>query len=313
MIDNIISTGVANGIERLYNENIDAAQIQIQKTRVEFEGDYTVVVFPFLRLSKKKPEDTANELGEFLKNNLKEIKGYNVIKGFLNLVVSDEYWISAFQNAVNEKNFGIKTKTGGTPVVIEYSSPNTNKPLHLGHVRNNLLGWSLAEILKASGKKVYKVNLVNDRGIHICKSMLAWQKWGNGKTPQNSGMKGDKLVGDFYVLFDKEYKKEIAGLVSQGMKEEEAAQKAPLILEAKAMLKKWEEGDPGVRKLWAMMNGWVYEGFDITYKRLGIDFDKIYYESDTYLLGKKLVEEGLEKKVFHKNLQYGLVFQFLHQ
>ena len=300
MIDNIISTGVANGIERLYNENIDAAQIQIQKTRVEFEGDYTVVVFPFLRLSKKKPEDTANELGEFLKNNLKEIKGYNVIKGFLNLVVSDEYWISAFQNAVNEKNFGIKTKTGGTPVVIEYSSPNTNKPLHLGHVRNNLLGWSLAEILKASGKKVYKVNLVNDRGIHICKSMLAWQKWGNGKTPQNSGMKGDKLVGDFYVLFDKEYKKEIAGLVSQGMKEEEAAQKAPLILEAKAMLKKWEEGDPGVRKLWAMMNGWVYEGFDITYKRLGIDFDKIYYESDTYLLGKKLVEEGLEKKVFHK-------------
>jgi arginyl-tRNA synthetase len=300
MIDNIISTGVANGIERLYNEKIDAAQIQIQKTRVEFEGDYTVVVFPFLRLSKKKPEDTANELGEFLKNNLKEIKGYNVIKGFLNLVVSDEYWISAFQNAVNEKNFGIKTKTGGTPVVIEYSSPNTNKPLHLGHVRNNLLGWSLAEILKASGKKVYKVNLVNDRGIHICKSMLAWQKWGNGKTPQNSGMKGDKLVGDFYVLFDKEYKKEIAGLVSQGMKEEEAAQKAPLILEAKAMLKKWEEGDPGVRKLWAMMNGWVYEGFDITYKRLGIDFDKIYYESDTYLLGKKLVEEGLEKKVFHK-------------
>jgi arginyl-tRNA synthetase len=300
MINEIISTGVIKGIEALYGKKVEMSQVQVQKTRAEFEGDYTVVVFPFLRFSKKKPEDTAAELGEFLKENLTEIGNYNVIKGFLNLVVSDEYWLSAFQNAVKEENFGIAAKPEGSPVVIEYSSPNTNKPLHLGHVRNNLLGWSLAEILKASGKKVYKVNLVNDRGIHICKSMLAWQKWGKGVTPQSSGIKGDKLVGDFYVMFDKEYKKEIAELVSQGMKEDEAVQKSPLLLEAKAMLKKWEEGDPEVRKLWATMNGWVYEGFDVTYKRLGIDFDKIYYESDTYLLGKKLVDEGLEKGVFYK-------------
>ncbi len=300
MIEKIISEALIKGIDFLYKQKADISQVQIQKTRPEFEGDYTAVVFPFLRFSKKKPEDTASELGVYLKNNLDEIESFNVIKGFLNLTVSDEYWLKFFRDASNDKNFGIAAKREGAPVVIEYSSPNTNKPLHLGHVRNNLLGWSLAQILKAAGQNVYKVNLVNDRGIHICKSMLAWQKWGNGKTPANTGIKGDKLVGDFYVLFDKEYKKEIAQLVSQGMKEEEAAQKAPLMVEAKAMLKKWEEGDAQVRKLWAEMNGWVYEGFDLTYKRLGIDFDKIYYESDTYLLGKKLVEEGLEKGVFYK-------------
>lgn len=297
MIETIIAGQVILGIEKLYGQIMDIKQVQIQKTRSEFEGDRTVVVFPFLRFSKKNPEQTANELGNYLQQEVSEIAAFNVIKGFLNLTVSNSYWGDFFKKNGDKVGYGKKTEYKGTPYVIEYSSPNTNKPLHLGHVRNNLLGWSVAEILKASGKRVYKVNLVNDRGIHICKSMLAWQKWGDGQTPESTGKKGDKLVGDFYVKFDKEYKKEITGLMASGMDKEEAAQKAPLLMKAKALLKKWETGDAEVRKLWATMNNWVYAGFDVTYKRLGIDFDKIYYESNTYLLGKKLVEEGLKKGV----------------
>ncbi len=300
MIEKILTEGLHKAIEQLYGQNVAPRTFQIQKTRPEFHGDLTIVVFPLLRISHKAPEITANEIGRWLQENLKEVTGFNVIKGFLNLEISDDYWFSFFQTAARDRQFGFQPERNEPPVVIEYSSPNTNKPLHLGHVRNNLLGWSVAEILKATGKKVVKVNLVNDRGIHICKSMLAWQKWGKGKTPENSGMKGDKLVGDFYVLFDKEYKKQVAELMAQGMDEKEAAQKAPLILEAKEMLVKWEAGDEQVRSLWKEMNRWVYDGFDATYRRMGIDFDKIYYESETYLLGKALVNEGLKKGVFYK-------------
>jgi len=300
MIESKLAKALKDAVKTLYNQEVQPDIFQIQKTRPEFDGDLTVVVFPLLRFSHKAPEATAKELGQWLTGHLEEITTYNVIKGFLNLEISDSYWLSFFRLVSGNKNFGFKPQDDKPPVVIEYSSPNTNKPLHLGHVRNNLLGWSVAEILKASGKKVFKVNLVNDRGIHICKSMLAWQKWGNGKTPENSGQKGDKLVGDFYVLFDKKYKEEVAKLVAEGMDEKEAAQKAPLIQEAKAMLVKWENGDEEVRKLWKEMNNWVYAGFDVTYKRMGIDFDKIYYESDTYLLGKALVNEGLEKGIFYQ-------------
>ncbi len=300
MIESKLAEALTKAIKILYRQEVQPETFQIQKTRPEFEGDFTIVVFPLLRLSHKAPEVTAGELGQWLVEQLEEITGFNVIKGFLNLEIADTYWFSFFKSAAGEENFGFKPPQNRPPVVIEYSSPNTNKPLHLGHVRNNLLGWSVAEILKADGKTVKKVNLVNDRGIHICKSMLAWQKWGHGKTPETSGQKGDKLVGDFYVLFDKEYKKQIAALVKQGMDEKEAAQKAPLILQAKEMLVKWEAGDEEVRKLWKEMNGWVYAGFDATYKRMGIDFDKIYYESETYLPGKVLINEGLEKGVFYK-------------
>ncbi len=300
MIESKLAEALTKAVKALYRQQVQPGIFQIQKTRPEFEGDLTVVVFPLLRLSHKAPEATADELGQWLMEQVEEIIGYNVIKGFLNMEINDAYWLSFFKSASGEKNFGFKPPLDEPPVVIEYSSPNTNKPLHLGHVRNNLLGWAVAEILKADGKKVMKVNLVNDRGIHVCKSMLAWQKWGKGKTPEASGQKGDKLVGDFYVLFDKKYKKQIAALVKQGMDEKEAAKKAPLILEAKAMLVKWEAGDKTVRKLWEEMNGWVYAGFDTTYKRMGVDFDKIYYESQTYLLGKVLVSQGLEKGIFFK-------------
>ncbi len=300
MIESKLAEALTNAVKTMYQQTVQPAIFQIQKTRPEFEGDLTVVVFPLLRLSRKAPETTASELGQWLADEMPEVTGFNVIKGFLNLEIADTYWFSFFKSASDNEKFGFKQQQNEPPVVIEYSSPNTNKPLHLGHVRNNLLGWSVAEILKASGKKVLKVNLVNDRGIHICKSMLAWQKWGDGKTPKSSGQKGDKLVGDFYVLFDKKYKEQIADLVKQGVDEKEAALKAPLILEAKAMLVKWEGGDEEIRKLWKEMNSWVYAGFDITYRQMGIDFDKIYYESETYLLGKALVNEGLEKGVFFK-------------
>ena len=273
--------------------------IQIQKTRKEFEGDYTVVVFPLLRASKKSPEATATELGEKIVATTPEIKSFNVIKGFLNLVIDASFWAARFQEIVMTKDYGMAPKTGRT-IMIEYSSPNTNKPLHLGHIRNNLLGYSVATILKANGHNVIKVNLVNDRGIHICKSMLAWQLYGNGETPESSGMKGDHLVGKYYVEFDKHYKEEIKSLVAEGMAEDEAKKKAPIMLQAQEMLRKWEAKDHDVYSLWETMNGWVYEGFDVTYKAMGVDFDKVYYESQTYLLGKSLVEDGLNKGVFFR-------------
>ena len=300
MIETLLANELSTAVETLYGQQLSPDTFQIQKTRPEFEGDLTLVVFPLLRVSRKAPEVTANEIGSFLVENSSEIESFNVIKGFLNLVIVDGYWLQFYHKNHADTTYGFQAENNEPPIVIEYSSPNTNKPLHLGHIRNNLLGWSVAEILKANGKKVAKVNLVNDRGIHICKSMLAWQKWGEGKTPENTGQKGDKLVGDFYVLFDQKYKQEVAQLVEKGMSKDEAAQKAPLLLEAKAMLKKWENNDKEIRQLWETMNGWVYKGFDATYRRLGIDFDKIYYESDTYLLGKALVEEGLEKGILFK-------------
>ncbi len=300
MIETLLADKLSEAVQTLYGQQLSPASFQIQKTRPEFEGDLTLVVFPLLRILRKAPEPTASELGNYLVEHSAEVVSFNVIKGFLNLVIADAYWLDFFNETHGDNTFGFQDENDEPPVVIEYSSPNTNKPLHLGHIRNNLLGWSVAQILKANGKKVAKVNLVNDRGIHICKSMLAWKKWGMGKTPENTGQKGDKLVGDFYVLFDKEYKKEIARLVKQGMPKDEAAKKAPLLLEAKTMLKKWETGDAEVRALWEKMNTWVYAGFDKTYLRLGIDFDNIYYESNTYLLGKALVEEGLEKGILFK-------------
>ena len=287
-IANIIAQSVVKGIKALYGQDVPAAQVQLQKTKKEFEGHLTLVVFPFLRTSKKSPEQTAQEIGEYLSQNEPAVAAFNVIKGLLNEINAEE-------------NYGIKTADESSPLVmIEYSSPNTNKPLHLGHIRNNLLGNALANIVAANGNKVVKTNIVNDRGIHICKSMLAWQKYGNGETPESSGKKGDHLVGDYYVAFDKHYKAEVAELEKQGMTKEEAEAKSPLMNEAREMLVKWEAGDPEVRALWAMMNNWVYDGFDETYKRLGVSFDKIYYESNTYLEGKEKVMEGLEKGFFYK-------------
>ena len=295
-IEEFITSVVARATEELYGVSDN---LQIQKTRKEFEGDYTVVVFPLLRASKKSPEATATELGEKIISTTPEISSFNVIKGFLNLVVDASFWASRFAEIVATENFGMAEPSGRT-IMIEYSSPNTNKPLHLGHIRNNLLGYSVATILKANGHNVIKVNLVNDRGIHICKSMLAWQLYGGGETPQSSGMKGDHLVGKYYVEFDKHYKAEVKALVAEGMSEEEAKKKAPIMLQAQEMLRKWEAKDPEVYTLWETMNGWVYEGFDVTYKALGVDFDKVYYESQTYLLGKSLVEDGLQKGVFFR-------------
>ncbi|MFA5419741.1 MAG: arginine--tRNA ligase [Bacteroidales bacterium] len=300
MIESIISELLSKATLELYGQMPPKTLIQIQKTRPEFTGDYTLVVFPLLKISKKNPEQTALELGKYFIDNSNEITDFNVIKGFLNLSVSNTYWMEFFNRILPDNGFGLSQSRDVGSVVIEYSSPNTNKPLHLGHVRNNLLGWSVAAILKANGLPVKKVNLVNDRGIHICKSMLAWQKWGQSATPETTGQKGDKLVGDYYVLFDREYKKEIKTLVDNGMKEDEAKNAAPVLLEAKQMLKKWEDGDDQVRKLWYEMNQWVYAGFDITYSRMGIDFDKVYYESETYLLGKALVEDGLQKGILFK-------------
>ena len=295
-IEAFISSIVARATEELYGTSDN---IQIQKTRKEFEGDYTVVVFPLLKASRKSPEATATELGEKIVATTPEIKSFNVIKGFLNLVIDSSFWSARFQEIAEAKDYGMATPSGRT-IMIEYSSPNTNKPLHLGHIRNNLLGYSVATILKANGHNVIKVNLVNDRGIHICKSMLAWQLYGGGETPASSGMKGDHLVGKYYVEFDKHYKAEVKELVAQGMSEDEAKKKAPIMLAAQEMLRKWEAKDEEVYSLWETMNGWVYEGFDVTYKAMGVDFDKVYYESQTYLLGKSLVEDGLKKGVFFR-------------
>ena len=295
-IEEFILSVVKRTTEELYGTSDN---IQIQKTRKEFEGDYTVVVFPLLRASRKSPEATATELGEKIVASTPEIKSFNVIKGFLNLVVDASFWATRFAEISAAEDYGMAPASGRT-IMIEYSSPNTNKPLHLGHIRNNLLGYSVATILKANGHNVIKVNLVNDRGIHICKSMLAWQLYGGGETPESSGMKGDHLVGKYYVEFDKHYQAEIKELVAQGFTEDEAKKQAPIMLQAQEMLRKWEAKDADIYALWQKMNGWVYEGFDVTYKAMGVDFDKVYYESETYLLGKSLVEDGLKKGVFFR-------------
>ena len=298
-IQNTIETKVKEGFLALYTTEIPS--VEFQATRKEFEGDITVVVFPMLRYKKGNPVQIGEDLGKYLVENVTEVTNYNVVKGFLNLVIEDAFYVNFFNAIYEDSTFGFTTaKENESAVLVEYSSPNTNKPLHLGHVRNNLLGFSVAEIIKAAGKKVYKTQIINDRGIHICKSMLAWEKFGNGETPTSTGLKGDKLVGNYYVKFDQEYKKEIAVLISDGKTEEEAKKQAPLILEAQEMLLKWEAGDQQVVDLWKEMNSWVYSGFDVTYKNLGVDFDTLYYESNTYLLGKDIIEEGIKSAVFHQ-------------
>ena len=308
-IESQITSAAQAAVKVLYGQDVPEKMVQLQKTRSNFEGNLTLVVFPFLKLSKKKPEETAQEIGDYLVANCKAVAKYNTVKGFLNLTVASAAWVELFNDINADEKYGEKPVTASSPLVmIEYSSPNTNKPLHLGHVRNNLLGWSLAQIMEANGNRVIKTNIVNDRGIHICKSMLAWLKWGNGITPETAGKKGDHLIGDFYVAFDKHYKEECTTLqeqyIKEGLSEKEAEEKAkneaPLIKEAHKMLVKWEQGDPEVRALWKKMNSWVYAGFDETYKALGVSFDKIYYESNTYLVGKKKVEEGLEKGLFFR-------------
>ena len=308
-IEQQIVNAAQAAVKTLYGQDVPEKMVQLQKTKREFEGNLTLVVFPFLKISHKKPEDTAQDLGQYIKDNCPAIADFNVVKGFLNLVIDKKAWIGLLNEMNANEKFGEKPVTADSPLVmIEYSSPNTNKPLHLGHVRNNLLGWSLAQIMEANGNKVVKTNIVNDRGIHICKSMLAWLKYGNGETPETSGKKGDHLIGDYYVAFDKHYREEVAQLkaqyIAEGMDDEAAEKKAkeesPLIKEAHEMLVKWEQNDPEVRALWKKMNDWVYAGFDETYKALGVDFDKIYYESNTYLVGKKKVEEGLQKGLFFR-------------
>ena len=301
-IEALISKAAGEAVKALYGMDATEKMLQLQKTRSEFEGNLTLVVFPFVKAAKKSPEQTAQEIGEYLQANCAAVEKFNVVKGFLNLSVGDGAWLQLLDAIDKEEHFGMKQATEGSPLVmIEYSSPNTNKPLHLGHVRNNLLGWSLAKIMEANGNKVVKTNIVNDRGIHICKSMLAWLKYGNGETPESSGKKGDHLIGDYYVAFDKHYREEVKELVAQGMDEEKAKQEAPLIKEAHDMLVKWEQNDPEVRALWEKMNNWVYAGFDETYKKMGVSFDKIYYESQTYLKGKAKVEEGLAKGLFERH------------
>lgn len=308
-IENQISRAVIAAVKELYAQEVTEAMVQLQKTKSTFEGNYTLVVFPFLKISRKKPEDTAQEIGEYVAKHSEAVADFNVVKGFLNLVIAAEAWISLLNDIHSDDHFGEKPVTEASPLVmVEYSSPNTNKPLHLGHVRNNLLGWALSQIMQANGNRVIKTNIVNDRGIHICKSMLAWLKWGNGETPETSGKKGDHLIGDYYVAFDQHYRDEISQLkkqfVGEGMTEEaaetKAKEEAPLMKEAHEMLVKWEQGDPEVRALWKRMNDWVYAGFDETYKALGVGFDKIYYESDTYLVGKAKVEEGLKQGLFFR-------------
>jgi arginyl-tRNA synthetase len=300
-IEKILIQRAGEAVRSIYGVEPDANVLQVQETRKEFEGNFTIVVFPLLKISRQSPETTAKSIGNYLQANCPEVGHYNVIKGFLNLIIADAFWLEYLAKTSFDARYGCTEVSDGAPMkMIEYSSPNTNKPLHLGHIRNNLLGYSLSRILAANGNRVIKVNLVNDRGIHICKSMLAWQKWGNGETPENSGKKGDHLVGDYYVKFDIEYKKEIKHLVAQGMDQEEAARKAPLIQEAQAMLRRWETGDAETVALWQTMNHWVYEGFDATYKKLGVDFDHVYYESQTYLSGKETVMEGLKKGVFYQ-------------
>ena len=326
-IETLISQAAGEAVKALYGMEASEKMLQLQKTRSEFEGNLTLVVFPFVKAAnermqsqarldsaereqarpeakaaKKSPEQTAQEIGQYLVDHCKAVSKFNVVKGFLNLSIADAAWLQLLADIDQEAHYGERQANEGSPLVmIEYSSPNTNKPLHLGHVRNNLLGWSLAQIMQANGNRVVKTNIVNDRGIHICKSMLAWQKWGNGETPESSGKKGDHLIGDYYVLFDKHYREEIKELVAQGMDEEKAKQEAPLIKEAHAMLVKWEQNDPEVRALWEKMNSWVYAGFDETYKKMGVSFDKIYYESQTYLKGKAKVEEGLAKGLFERH------------
>ena len=308
-IENQISRAVIAAVKELYAQEVTEAMVQLQKTKSTFEGNYTLVVFPFLKISRKKPEDTAQEIGEYVAKHCEAVADFNVVKGFLNLVIAAEAWISLVNDIHSDDHFGEKPVTEASPLVmVEYSSPNTNKPLHLGHVRNNLLGWALSQIMQANGNRVIKTNIVNDRGIHICKSMLAWLKWGNGETPETSGKKGDHLIGDYYVAFDQHYRDEISQLkkqfVGEGMTKEaaetKAKEEAPLMKEAHEMLVKWEQGDPEVRALWKRMNDWVYAGFDETYKALGVGFDKIYYESDTYLVGKAKVEEGLKQGLFFR-------------
>ena len=292
----------SEAVKALYGMDATEKMLQLQKTRSEFEGNLTLVVFPFVKAAKKSPEQTGQEIGEYLVQNCDAISKFNVVKGFLNLSIADSAWLTLLADIDADEHYGHRNVDENSPLVmIEYSSPNTNKPLHLGHVRNNLLGWSLAQIMQANGNKVVKTNIVNDRGIHICKSMLAWQKWGNGETPETSGKKGDHLIGDYYVAFDKHYREEIKELMAQGMDEETAKQEAPLIKEAHEILVKWEQNDPEVRALWEKMNNWVYAGFDETYKKMGVSFDKIYYESQTYLKGKAKVEEGLAKGLFERH------------
>lgn len=300
-IEKKLSQSILQVLSDLYGQSVDEKSIQLQATRKEFDGDLTLVVFPFLKISKKTPELTAEEIGSKLKEIQPIVENYNVIKGFLNLTIAKKHWVSMLNDMAKEEKYGFIQVGENSPLyMVEYSSPNTNKPLHLGHVRNNLLGYSLCKILEANGYRVVKTNIVNDRGIHICKSMLAWQKFGNGETPESSGKKGDHLVGDYYVKFDLEYKAQVKELMSQGKSEEEAKKEAPLMVEAQAMLKKWEDGDPGVRELWNKMNNWVYAGFDETYQKMGVGFDKIYYESQTYLDGKEKVNEGLSKGLFYR-------------
>ena len=309
-IEDILTSAIVKSIYSIYNTNLEKEQVQIQKTRPEFEGSFTLVVFPYLRISHKKPEETAQEIGDWLVKNEEAIEKFNVVKGFLNLVVSSSYWIKALEDIHSDNNYGKREATTDSPLVmIEYSSPNTNKPLHLGHVRNNLLGWAISNIVAANGNKVVRTNIVNDRGIHICKSMLAWQKWGNNASPESTGKKGDHLIGDYYVAFDKHYREQVKELTSQyikaGLKEDDAItkaeQEAPLIKEAHDMLVKWENNDSEIRSLWEKMNSWVYAGFNETYKALGVSFDKIYYESQTYLVGKAEVEKGLEQGLFFRH------------
>ena len=300
-IETTIQNATVAALKELYGQEIAKEQVQVQNTRKDFDGDVTIVVFPFLRASKKSPEVTAEELGNFLLKQVGLVHSFNVIKGFLNLEISKKYWLEILAEAFSDNGFGIKEASDESELMmVEYSSPNTNKPLHLGHIRNNLLGYSISEIAKANGKKVVKTNIVNDRGIHICKSMYAWQQWGNGKTPQSSGMKGDHLVGEFYVEFEKHYKAEISELMEQGKSKEDAENQAPSIVAARELLRKWEAKDEDTVNLWKTMNGWVYEGFDVTYKNLGVDFDKIYYESETYLVGRDEVLRGLEEGVFYQ-------------
>ena len=302
-IDNILAQATADAVKALYGAEVAAESIVPSTTKKEFEGNLTIVVFPFLKASHKRPEDTAQEIGEYLVANCEAVEKFNVIKGFLNITIKPSFWTSVLQSVEATENFGFKPVTDDSRLVmIEYSSPNTNKPLHLGHVRNNLLGFSLAKIMEANGNKVVKTNIVNDRGIHICKSMLAWLKWGNGITPEKAGKKGDHLIGDFYVAFDKHYKEELQQLMDGGMTKEEAEANSTLMKEARTMLKKWEDGDEEVRSLWRTMNEWVYAGFDETYARMGVSFDKIYYESNTYLEGKEKVLEGLEKGIFYRKV-----------
>ncbi|MFP4556673.1 MAG: arginine--tRNA ligase [Bacteroidales bacterium] len=301
LVEQHLSQSIKSAITSLYGVNIDDKQIQVQKTKREFEGDFTLVVFPLLKISKKKPEDTANEIGEYLQSTLPAIDSFNIIKGFLNICLSQSFWCNFLNTIAQTVDYGFaEPDSSGETKMVEFSSPNTNKPLHLGHIRNNLLGFSVARLLEANGHRAVKVNLVNDRGIHICKSMVAWKKFGEGETPETRGIKGDHLVGNYYVLFEKEYRKQVEKLKAQGLSEEDAKVKAPLIVEAQEMLRKWEAKEPDVYSLWKNMNQWVYNGFDVTYKEMGVEFDKIYYESQTYLLGREIVNDGLEKGIFYR-------------